>query len=105
MMILLMLLAAQAAHPEPQAIEPPEDIVVIARRLRTVRWSYDVKDGKLARCTIKRPSGSSMIDKMVCDASGSCAAAYPTRSSWRLAPCIKERVRQQVAAYKAEHEK
>ncbi|WBO22906.1 hypothetical protein [Sphingomonas abietis] len=102
-MSIALAQATIQASPAAQ-LDPQEDIVVTARRLSRVRWSYEAKNGVLTRCTIKRSSGSAVIDKMVCDASSQCAAEHPNQGSWRLAPCIKDRVKEQFAAYRAQKE-
>lgn len=99
-MILLNLLQA---FQQPVPLDQPEDeIVVVAQRMTRVRWSYDAKDGRLLRCTIKRVSGSATVDAMVCEASRQCAAENPTVGDRRLAPCIKDRVRTLYATWRAE---
>ena len=101
--ILLSLVALQAA-PQPvptPSSDPQEDIVVIARQLRKVRFSFDTKHGVLTQCTIERPSGSAFIDKLVCEAAGQCAAEHPDLGARHLTPCIIDRVKQEVGAQRA----
>ena len=91
-MIIVAMLLLTTQQPAPASARSVEDeIVVLARRLRTVRWSYDANDGALIRCTIKR-SGGAVADALVCEASRQCAAENPTVGDRRLAPCIKARV-------------
>ena len=101
MLIFAMLLATQQPTPAPASASGGEDdIVVLARRLRSVRWSYDAKDGAMLRCTIKR-SGGAVADALVCDASRQCAAENPTFGDRHLVFCIKARVGQLFAERRA----
>jgi hypothetical protein len=73
---LLALAAVQTAVPAP-ANPPTEDIVVLARKLTKVRWSYAVRsDGSVKRCAIKRSSGDAEIDALVCEATRQCGAEF-----------------------------
>ncbi len=105
MFLIFLSLAAIQAAPQPPlpspSSEPQGDIVVIARQLRGVRFSYDTKHGVLTQCRINHPSGSAFIDKLVCDAAGQCAAEHPDRGARHLAPCIKDRIKQEVAAHRS----
>ena len=102
---ILLSLAAMQAAPQPPvpppSSEPQEDIIVIARQLRNVRFSYDTKHGVLTQCRIDRPSGSDFIDRLVCEAAGQCAAEHPDLGARHLTPCIKDRIKQEVAAHRS----
>ena len=95
LIVATLLLAVQQPAPVPTPIVEDE-IVILARRLGTVRWSYDAEDGVLVRCTIKR-SGGLVADALVCEASRQCASENPTAGDRRLAPCIKARIRRLYA--------
>lgn len=99
MILIALLLVAQQPVPAPAAVGEDE-IVVLARRLTHVRWSYDTKDGVLRRCTIKR-SGGALADALVCDATRQCAAENPRTGDRHLAPCIKARVQSLFAERRA----
>lgn len=51
--------------------EPTADIVVIARKLRDWRASFNFRDGK-GSCKIKRSTGDQDIDQIGCDAMLHC---------------------------------
>lgn len=91
-----MLVALAMQTGQPLSTSPPagnrDDIVVLAHRLKKVRWEYEAKGGSLSKCEIKRTSGSVLIDSLVCRASAQCAAERPNLSDAELVPCIRERV-------------
>ena len=101
MFLIILSLAAKQAAPQPPIPSPSsdtqEDIIVIARQLRNVRFSFDTKHGVLTQCKIEHPSGSAFVDKLVCETAGECAAEHPDLGARHLAPCIKDRIKQEVA--------
>ena len=104
MFLILLGLAALQTAPQPPVStpsEPQDDIFVIARQLRNVRFSFDTKHGILTQCKIERPSGSAFIDKLVCEAAGQCAVEHPDLGARHLTPCIKDRIKQEVAAHRS----
>lgn len=101
--IQLSLAALQAApQPSVSSPAPQEDIIVIARQLKTVRFSFNTKHGVLTQCKIDHPSGSAFIDKLVCDAAGQCAAEHPDIGARHLTPCITDRIKREVAAHRGQ---
>jgi hypothetical protein len=101
MLLIVEPLLSAVQQPAPTPTPSVEDeIVVLARQLGTVRWSYDAEHGVLVRCTIKR-SGGAVADALVCEASRQCASENPSVGDRRLAPCIKARVRRLYAERRA----
>ena len=98
--IMLAALAVQAGKPLPAAPSTTGDgdIVVLAHRLKKVRWEFEAKDGTLSKCEIKRTSGSALVDSLVCRASAQCAAEQPSFGDAALVPCIRNRVTRLYAA-------
>jgi hypothetical protein len=91
-----LMLAALAMQPgQPPTTAPDgsgDDIVVLAHRMRKVRWEFEAKGGVLSKCEIRRTSGSARVDRLVCEASAQCAAERPDLGDSALIPCIRERV-------------
>ena len=98
--IMLAGLAFQAGQPLPAAPSTLDDgdIVVLAHRLKKVRWEFEAKNGALLKCEIKRSSGSALVDSLVCKASAQCAAEQPSFGDAALVPCIRSRVTRLYAA-------
>lgn len=97
-----MLIYALALTAAPAAVELPaeDEIVVIAQRLRKVRFSFHAKDGELMACKVTTAS-SPIIDTIVCKAARQCAAEQPNVGDRHLAPCIKDRVRTLFTEFRA----
>ena len=98
--IMFAALAVQASQPLPAAPSTLQDgdIVVLAHRLKKVRWEFEAKNGTLSKCEIKRTSGSALVDTLVCKASAQCAAEQPSLADAALVPCIRNRVTRLYAA-------
>ena len=97
-MVVGLAAAMQVAAP-PSV--PDDDIVVMARQLSKVRFSYHTKSGRTLSCDIERSTDIAALDAMVCDAVRQCAAEHPTIGERGLVPCIKDRVNNLSAAYRA----
>lgn len=94
LLVTLALLAAQAAEP------PPDDILVVGRRLDTLRFEAHLdRRGRLS-CRIRRSSGDGALDIMVCAAVRECAAGA-TRESAEMQSCIRERILARFAELQA----
>lgn len=67
---------AIAASPPRQGSPAPADteLVQIARRMRTVRFRYDVAGTTLRRCDIERSSGDARVDRILCAMLRQCVA-------------------------------
>lgn len=96
MIVAALLLLAQTA-----SAEPIDDIIVVARQLRTVRLAYDVDRGAVRTCRVK-DAVTPTTRRIACDAVGQCAAENPVTGDRHLAPCIRDRVRSLFAAYRAQ---
>ena len=96
MYAFLIIQAAQSPPVVPTA-DGNGDIVVIAHRLKRVRWEFEAKNGSLTKCKIKRTSGSALADTLVCKASAQCAYERPSLADAELVPCIRDRVMQLYA--------
>ena len=84
---MLLLIAAQQPAPAAEATES-EEIVVIGRRARGVRWDWRVnRAGQLAMCRITRSSGDPEIDQIGCEATRQCAASG-VRGGRAMRSCI-----------------
>lgn len=92
--IMVAALVMQTSEPARTSLPAAngDDIVVLAHRLRKIRWEYEAKGGVLSKCEIKRTSGSAIVDNLVCKASAECAAELPDLGDRELVPCIRERV-------------
>ena len=101
MIAALILAAATPAAAVPAPLASTDDIVVTARRLSKVRFSYHVSRGRLERCDISRSSSSPAIDGVVCQAVRQCAVEQPDQSDRGLVPCIRDRVRALAIAARA----
>jgi hypothetical protein len=91
-MIAAMLFSVAASQAVPPAVadsqEVIEEIVVIGRRARGVRWDWNVnKAGRLTKCKITRSSGDREIDQIGCDATRQCAASGARRER-EMRACI-----------------
>ncbi|MFD1788993.1 hypothetical protein ACFSC3_15615 [Sphingomonas floccifaciens] len=86
--LLTALLLAQTAAPPPSVAEPtPEEVTVVAQRLKRFRaiMRKDKKTG-VTQCVIKRQSGDPALDKGICDAMLACAPKIAKESDIR--PCM-----------------
>ena len=88
----LAAIAVQVSQPLPVATPTADDIIVVARRLKKVRWEFEARAGTLSRCKVARTSGSARVDALVCEASAQCAAEQPSLADIALVPCIRDRV-------------
>ncbi|RDE07093.1 hypothetical protein [Sphingomonas aracearum] len=87
---LLALAAAQAAVPADPAT-PSDDIVVLARKLTQVRWTYAVRtDGSVKHCSVKRSSGDTEVDGLVCEATRQCGAEFSGAAA-PVTACLRPR--------------
>lgn len=95
----LLLLAAQpAAAASVQPAPAENDIVVIGRRIRKVRFTLRTDKAGRAVCRIKRSSGDSDIDSLACDAARACMASTTPEA---MVACLTpkfDRMPEQVAA-------
>ncbi len=91
--LALLLLQAPAAA--------PDDILVVAERLKRLRFSAAVDKQGRVRCKVKRSSGDRMLDAVACDAVRDCAArrlsALPA-----VQACLEERLHARLAALRAQ---
>jgi TonB family protein len=88
--LLLMLADPQAASVSGEVLdsEQVQEIVIIARRARGVRWDWKVdKAGRLTKCKITRSSGDREIDQIGCEATRQCAAKG-IRKARQMRACI-----------------
>lgn len=83
------LLIAQTSAPAPPVAEPtPEEVTVLAQRLK--RFRAVMRKDKITgatRCVVKRESGDPALDKGVCDAMIACAPQISKESDIR--PCME----------------
>ena len=98
--IILAALSVQVSQPPATDITAgsADDIVVLGHRLKKVRWEFEAKNGALLKCAIKRSSGSTLVDLLLCKASAQCAAENPRSNDAELVPCIRGRVERLYAA-------
>lgn len=87
---LTMLALAMAA---PSASPPPDeaDIVVLARRMRTVRLNYALFGSHLKSCTPEISSGDARIDRIMCAVLRQCVESGATEPLPARA-CINDRI-------------
>jgi hypothetical protein len=100
-MIAAMLLLIADPQTAPAAgvadSEQMEEIVIIGRRARGVRWDWHVnKAGRLTKCKITRSSGDREIDQIGCEATRQCAA-MGIRKERQMRTCIIPLRRQLIA--------
>ena len=71
MLILIGVIAAQAAPPAPV---PSDEVVVIGERMKRIRvvTRRDRKSGATL-CIVRRTSGDAGLDSAICDATLACA--------------------------------
>lgn len=98
---LVALAAMQSALPAASApTGTTDDVVVLARKLTKVRWTYAVRtDGSLKRCTVKRSSGDAEVDALVCEATRQCGAEFAGAAA-PVTACIQPRALALVDALK-----
>lgn len=89
----MILLALALVQPEVQPAPPPvdQDIVVLGRRLKGVRFKGGVDRNGQVLCRLTRSSGDAEIDAIPCRAVHECAV-QPVRSSRDLQKCMAERL-------------
>lgn len=76
----------------PAQTEPPEaDILVIARKMRTVRLSYTLAGRHLKICEPVVSSGDARIDRIMCAVLRQCAASGETEVTSAKA-CVNDRI-------------
>ena len=95
--IMLAAIALQVSPLLPVATPTADDIIVVARKLKKVRWEFEARNGTLSRCKVRRTSGSARVDALVCKATAQCAAEQPSFADNALVPCIRDRVTQLYA--------
>jgi hypothetical protein len=99
-MIAFALLLAATAATAPPAVEA-EDIVVLARKLQSVKLSMSLaKDNGVYRaknCAIGKSTGDAEIDPIPCGAAQQCSTLGLTTKDSFVA-CVKSRGREQIAA-------
>jgi hypothetical protein len=97
---MLLLIADPQAAPSTGVTdsEQNQEIVVIGRRARGVRWDWRVnKAGQLTKCRITRSSGDPEIDQIGCEATRQCAASG-IRNKRPMEACIVPLRRQLIIA-------
>jgi hypothetical protein len=97
---MFLLLADAQAMPATGVIdsEQSQEIVVIGRRARGVRWDWRVnKLGQLTKCKITKSSGDPEIDQIGCEATRQCAASG-LRKKRQMEACIVSARRQLIIA-------
>jgi hypothetical protein len=98
-----MILLAAFALAGAQAASPPaadDDIVIIGRRVRKVKFTIRPDRAGRQICRIKRSSGDPEIDSLACEAARACAGAANGKKEAMLA-CLTPRWKQipaQIAA-------
>ncbi len=76
----------------PAQSEPPEaDIIVIARKMRTVRLNYTVVGRHLKTCEPVVSSGDARIDRVMCAVLRQCTASGKTEVAAARA-CVNQRI-------------
>ena len=61
----MLAVTAQSVSKEPVAPEP-DDVVVVARKMRLVRLDYGMFGPHLRRCDITKSSGDARVDRIMC---------------------------------------
>lgn len=90
--ILLAGLAVSVVVHGAQISAPADDdLVVVGRKLRTVRIHYQRQGQRLARCEVTQSSGKPAIDHLMCAFVRSCVANGFT-SPRRAMACVNERI-------------
>ena len=102
--LALTLLAQQPAVAAPESAVQ-EEIVVIARKLATSRFTWKADDDsgewQLKKCKIRKSSGDIEIDAIVCSAIGKCLITLPPKASKLTREfnlCVNEKRRELVQA-------
>lgn len=72
MIAALMLVAAQSPAAAAQPAPAENDIVIIGRKVRKIKFRIKTDKTGQAVCRIKRSSGDSEIDSLACDAARPC---------------------------------
>ena len=102
-MILASLMGATPSPVFPSTLPPAateEDIVVIGRRLREVRFRFQANGGKLRFCKITKSTGDKILDRLTCDAAKRCAADRPKNVA-EMTTCMTGQREQVLAALRA----
>lgn len=98
MIALAAFLAAQGMAAAPMAEPPAEDIVVLAKKLKSTRivWKASDKSGslKLSTCKVKKSSGDKVVDAIACRALEQCLPTVPLGAK-QLPPAFHECVFEQ----------
>lgn len=79
------------ASPAPETASPPEDIVVIARRLRRLRLHYGVDGNAVRWCHADVSSGDKRVDRIGCAIVRACTKSGADTVEATLA-CFRRRV-------------
>ena len=94
-----MLAPAMSQIADTHSASPPEDVVVIARRMDAVTYAAKVNPRTGAiRCKITISSGDPQIDWQVCEIARVCAAIKP-RTREKIEECVLIRKREFLATY------
>lgn len=92
---MTVLLAAYLAFQAHSAAPPPssvtEDIVVIGRKVRKIKFRIRTDKAGRAVCRIKRSSGDPDIDGLACDAARAC---MHSTSQAAMVACLTPRFEQ-----------
>ncbi len=99
---MLVALALAMQTPVPVAT-PEDDLVVIGRRMRTMRFEYKLKHWQMKKCRVTKSSGDPLLDQAVCTVIGQCAADHRAQATEMVA-CLDERrpeIQAQLARLKA----
>ncbi|WP_230769495.1 hypothetical protein [Sphingomonas sp. Leaf4] len=98
MIALALVMAVQTPAPPLE-----DDIVVIGRRMRTMKFEYKIKRWQMKRCRVTKSSGDPLLDQAVCTVIGKCAADHRAKADEMVA-CLDERrpeIQAQLARLKA----
>jgi hypothetical protein len=100
---LALLLLVQQPPVAATESATQDEIVVIARKLATSRFTWKADDDsgewKLKKCKIKKSSGDKEIDAIVCSAIGKCLVTLPPKANKltdEFNSCVNEKRRELV---------
>jgi hypothetical protein len=87
----VILLALLAAVSSPSS-SSPDEIVVVAEKLRKIRLSADSDDaGRITACRVAVSSGDKVLDEHACAATKACANGG-VRSAEAISDCVDGRM-------------
>ncbi|KQM61512.1 hypothetical protein [Sphingomonas sp. Leaf32] len=90
MIALAAALMIQTPAPVPPVVAAEDEIVVIGRKMRTMRFEYKTRHWQMKRCRVTKSSGDPLLDQAVCTVMAQCAADHRAAAN-EMTACLDER--------------